>query len=88
MTLVWSGVGNASSLTPRSALSLESVMAKYATQGNVQMPPLPFQGLEVLTAQTFSLGPTPSFMLILNNSNETAVSEIRTSSFLNPTMVV
>ena len=43
-------------------------MAKYATQGNVQMPPLPFQGLEVLTAQTFSLGSTPSFMLILNYS--------------------
>ena len=36
---------------PASALSLESVMAKYATQGNVQMPPRPFQGLEVLTLQ-------------------------------------
>ena len=59
---------------PRSALSLESVMAKYATQGNVQMPPLPFQGLEVLTAQTSSLGPTPSFKLILNYSNETQLS--------------
>ena len=87
MTLVWSGVGNASSLTPRSALSLESVMAKYATQGNVQMPPLPFQGLEVLTAQTFSLVQL-LIMLILDYSNETPVSEIRTSSFLNPTMVV